>query len=545
MQASQRTIKEILTEEIRYGIPDYQRPYSWRQANVTDLLDDIWASYEANEAEYFIGSLITVEIEKGRLYEVVDGQQRLTTLNLILARIRNAVGEPARSALGQRVLPRDPLTDREESPRLIVRKSDRAFFRTYVLGDSPVTPELADEVLRRQDAPKQRFIENLQAVDGFVARHDENTLKKFANFLLSNVYVVFVTTDSLSSAHRLFNVLNARGLSLSNADLIKNRLFSRAGDDPAVAADINEAWLSLEEQIGIDRLDLFLGHHRTSEVAARTRKALSEEFEPLVSAAPSALAFLQGLNRSAENYLRVLDDVIGEPKENRALRSLRRVTFEEWIPPLLAFLNAPLPDMPRAEFIDLLERITYQNWVRRLGMTARLTVYFQLISAIRRREAADVVRSIFRAGARDEEFRTLLDGEVYGEPFAHAVLLRLEEGGQDESVTKDFGGKITIEHVMPQALKDPYWRERFDEETHRTWLHRLGNLALLAGGKNYRASARSFPEKKAIFGERLATVSFDTTKPILGEPEWGMAQLEARQRTLLDLAMGIWALEGR
>jgi hypothetical protein len=96
----------------------------------------------------------------------------------------------------------------------------------------------------------------------------------------------------------------------------------------------------------------------------------------------------------------------------------------------------------------------------------------------------------------------LLDGEVYGKPFAQAVLLRLEEADQDESVTKDYGGKITIEHVLPQALKEEYWRERFTDETHRQWLHRLGNLALLAGIKNYKAQYFSFDRKKKIYSER-------------------------------------------
>jgi len=89
MEAAERTISQILTEQIRYEIPAYQRPYSWEKANVEQLLDDVWEAFEANDEEYFIGSLITIEREKGRLYDVVDGQQRLTTLNLILTNLLN------------------------------------------------------------------------------------------------------------------------------------------------------------------------------------------------------------------------------------------------------------------------------------------------------------------------------------------------------------------------------------------------------------------------------------------------------------------------
>lgn len=542
MEAAERTISQILTEQIRYEIPAYQRPYSWEKGNVEQLIDDVWEAFEANDEEYFIGSLITIEREKGRLYDVVDGQQRLTTLNLIFSRLRDGVDEPAKSELGRRVLPRNALTGEEETPRLTLRQRDQSFFRRYVLAGETVPEAVRKEVAKEQDAPKQRIIENLEAIDSFIAQHNQKTLKLFANYLLSRVYVVFVTTASWQSAYRLFNVLNARGMALSNADLIKNMLFARLGGNAARSSDLDEAWLELEEQIGIERLDQFMAHHRSSIVATKARKALHEEFEPLIETAASPFTFLDEVNTSARNYLRVLRNEFEVPAARRAVRSLKRVAFEEWIPPLLAFLNRPVADMPEGEFIDLLERITYQNWIRRLAFTARLTAYFQLITAIRAGKNADDIRAIFRANANDDEFRSLLDGEVYGRPFAQAVLLRLEEADQDESVTKDFGGKITIEHVLPQALKDAYWRERFTDDEHRLWLHRLGNLALLAGIKNYKAQYFPFDRKKKIYAERNNRVSFDTTKPILSADDWTKDLLTTRQADLVDRAQRIWSV---
>ncbi|KSV68945.1 hypothetical protein N183_30525 [Sinorhizobium sp. Sb3] len=542
MEASERTISQILTEQICYEIPAYQRPYSWEKGNVEQLLDDIWEAYEAKDEEYFIGSLITIERNKGRLYDVVDGQQRLTTLNLIFSRLRDAVDEPAKSELGRRVLPRNALTGEEETPRLTLRQRDQSFFRKFVLSGQQIPDTVRKDLVKDQDAPKQRIVENLEAIDAFIARHDQKTLKLFANFLLSRVYVVFVTTASWQSAYRLFNVLNARGMALSNADLIKNMLFARLGGDTTRSNELDDAWLELEEQIGIERLDQFLAHHRSSIVPTKARKALHEEFGPLIGATTSPFSFLEGLNTSAGNYLRILRNEFDAASARRAVRSLRRAAFEEWIPPLLAFLNAPVEGLAEEEFVDLLERITYQNWIRRLAFTARLTPYFQLSTAIHARKSADDIRAIFRDNANDDEFRTLLDGEVYGRPFAHAVLLRLEEADQDESVTKDFSGKITIEHVLPQALKDGYWRERFDDTEHRIWLHRLGNLALLAGIKNYKAQHFSFDRKRKIYAERNNRVSFDTTKPILDAEHWTIELLSARQNDLMERAQRIWSL---
>jgi len=227
MEASERRLGQILTDQIRYEIPPYQRPYSWETGNVEQLLDDVWEAFQAQDDEYFIGSLITIEKKKAEHYEVVDGQQRLTTLNLIFARLRDALDEPAKSTLGAIVLPKNVLTGEEEAPRLILRSRDQAFFRLHVLAAKPLGDTDRKKIEKEQDAPKRRIIENLGTIDAFIADKTRQTLMLFANFLLTRVYVVFVTTKSLQSAHRLFNVLNARGVPLSNADLIKNMLFGK------------------------------------------------------------------------------------------------------------------------------------------------------------------------------------------------------------------------------------------------------------------------------------------------------------------------------
>ena len=145
--------------------------------------------------------------------------------------------------------------------------------------------------------------------------------------------------------------------------------------------------------------------------------------------------------------------------------------------------------------------------------------------------------------SQNGEFRSLLDGDVYGKPFAKALLLRLEEADQDESVTKDYSGRITIEHVLPQALKDDYWRERFSEDNHHQWLHRLGNLVLLAGSKNYKAQYFDFDRKKKIYSKRNSKVSFDTTKEILAQDDWNADAISSRHVEMVAAANSIWAIK--
>ena len=470
---------------------------------------------------------------------MVDGQQRLTTLNLILARLRDAISDAAAKAeLGNRILPRNVLTNESEAPRLVLRKKDQAFFRRHILDGLPITDDHA-----ALESPQRHLAENRDVVDAFCLGKGEQVLKLFANYLLSKVYVVFVTTDSWQSAYRLFNVLNARGMSLSNADLIKNTLFGLLGPNPARSGELEDRWLELEEELGIERLDAFFSHHRTSVVAAKARGSLHEEVEPLVrSCKAGPFAFLDDLIASARNYMQIVEVEFTDATVVRSLRALHRVEYDEWIPPLLAYLNRPTPDLQLSEFVVLLEKITMQNWVRRLGRTARLTVYYQLVTSIKQGSGAEEVRQIFRKSSQNKEFFDLLGGDVYGKPFDAAVLLRLEEAEQDESVTKTYSGRLTIEHVLPQALKDPYWKERFTPEQHETWVHRVGNLALLSGHKNYQAQYYDFDRKKKIYSDRSKKVSFDLTKAVCSEEEWTVARVGKRHERLMALARETWTI---
>lgn len=536
MKAEERTITSILTEERCYEIPPYQRPYSWDTENVTQLLEDIWEAYSANDTEYFIGSLITIEHQRDELYEVVDGQQRLTTLNVILAKLRSIIENASVQAdLEKRILPRNVYTNKTQNPRLSLRSKDQNFFRKHILE----AQEVSEDSRKKLDEPKLHLLENSDVVEAFFKDKTQEETCLFTDYLLRKVYVVFVSTDSWKSAYRLFNVLNARGLSLSNADLIKNSLFSRLTQNDR-SPDLETNWIELEEEIGIDKLDLFFSHHLTTLNAARAKGTLHEEMEKHICTDP--FVFVAGILTSAKNYTRIVELDFEEEETRRALRSLRRVAHNEWIPPLLAYLNKSVPELSVEEFIILLEKVTFQNWVRRLSRSARLTIYFKVISKINTGCTADEIREIIKNDANNNEFFSLLDSTVYGKPFDRAVLMRLEEAIQDNSVSKSYSGQITIEHVLPQALKDEYWKEHFDELSHEEWIHKLGNLTLLSGRKNYRAQYYSFDRKKKIYNERNNKVSFDLTKEICEVDDWHLPVLEERHNKLMELSREIWTI---
>lgn len=536
MKAEESKLTQVFSDSKTYEIPRYQRPYSWTEKHSQDMINDIFDAFENNQNEYFIGTIISIEKERDKLFEVVDGQQRLTTLNLIFSKLRDLLEDAAaKNVMQSRILPINVLTGETEKPRLLIRPQDQRFFLNHILKG------LKDMDLTDLSETQIRMINNLTEIENYLKDKDQSKLKLFANYLLENVYVVFVKTESFSSAYRLFNVLNARGMSLSNGDLLKNKLFDMSQNDNSTQNTLEEYWNELEEIVSLKNLDFFLSHHRTSLLGNKAQDDLFREYENYLSKKSiSPLAFAQSLVKSAKNYIKIKNNDFEDVKIKRIIKSLLNVSYDEWIPPFLCYLNNSNRQMSLLEFIDYLDKITMQNWIRRLGRTKRNTVYYNLISDIQNNKTRNAMIETVKKSSNNNELEASLNGNIYGMSYDSAILLRLEMEQQDESVTKDFGGLISIEHVLPQSLKDPYWSSRFSTEEHSDWVHKLGNITLLSGRKNFAAQFYSFDKKKEIYLIRDAKTSFDMTKEICIQQEWTLKSIQTRQVKLVDLAKKIW-----
>lgn len=538
MKAEESKLTTIFADSKTYEIPKYQRPYSWTDQHTFQLLDDTYDAYMSKDREYFIGSVIAIEKEKDRKFDIVDGQQRLTTLNLLFSKLRSLIkDESAKNELQKRILPINVLTGATEQPRLVLRPQDHPFFRDVVLmgKNCEDTTELTETQLR--------ILDNLQTIEEFLKDKTEQDLKLYANYLLENVYVVFVRTENFQSAYRLFNVLNARGLPLNNGDLIKNKLFELA-EDEFTEGLIDEKWNELEDLITISKLDIFLGHTRTALKGEKQRQSLHLEFESIIDSYPGTpISFIEDLVKSAKNYNKITNNKFDNVKITRLISSLENVSHDEWVPPLLSFLNKQILDISTENFIDLLDKITYQNWIRRLGKTKRSTVYYNIITLLNKGSQGQPILDKIKEAKNNQEFDSFIVGDLYGTAYAYAVLHRLEVEMQDDSVQKTFSGTISIEHILPQKMTDKYWIDRFSEPEHKQWVHKIGNLTLLSGKKNSSAQNFDFIKKKDLYNKKNLKVSFDLTKEICTLNDWNLEQIKTRQIQLVDKIKTIWHIQ--
>lgn len=537
MKAEEKDLSSIFTDNNIYEIPNYQRPYSWTEDNVSELISDVADAFESNLTEYFVGSIITIEKAK-KVYDIVDGQQRLTTLTLIFAALRNLIShETARSEIQKKILPINALTDAPEQPRLKVRQKEHLFFYEHILLGKPVEK---DQILGEIES---KFMVNLKTIENYFKEQDEIYLKKYANYLLQNVYVVFVNTDSFESAYRLFNVLNARGLSLSNGDLLKNQLFGLATSE-LEQNKIEQYWNQLEDIIKIKNLDSFLGHYRTALKSAKSKKDLYQEYvDYLKDNNIPAEDFCKNLVSASKNYHKLRNRDFGDNKTIKLIQSLFNVSYDEWIPAVLAYMNNPINDMSFYEYIQLIEKITYQNWVRRLGRAKRNTVYYNVINKINGGTNKNEINDLIYSYTNNTEFFDLLNSNVYGMSYAKAILLRIDSARQDDSVLKQYSGVISIEHILPQTATNEYWSSRFTDIQIIENVHKLGNLVLLSGKKNSQAQNYSFDRKKEIYIRTNEVTSFDLTKEVCNTVEWNLDIISKRQREMIEFSKNLWEIK--
>ncbi|MEZ8605552.1 DUF262 domain-containing protein [Vibrio splendidus] len=548
MEAKECKVQDILTENKKYIIPPYQRPYSWSADNAEQLINDIYQSYLSDENEYFIGSMIC--INKGyNTFEVVDGQQRLTTLSLIVSELKKLIDfQGVKDDLQKRILPIDVYSDETDEPRLVVRSKEHDLYKFYILQDKKeYKPEKPSDT-------EQLFIDNACAVRNFLSDKEQIDLKKIAKYILHNVFIVFVQTDDFASSFRLFNVLNNRGLPLSNADLLKNTLFESAASMKKDSSQIESSWSQIEDMVGVNKLDKFLTLHKLSEKKDRDRvlqKGLDSFIESLqTDFSDDAVDMALMLVNSAKNYTRLAEIDFENLSLKRRIASLTNLATDEWIPPVMAFMNRMTRKQDLTwtefdEFVSAFEKVYMHGRIKNLVKSQREMVCYSALVAINNEGAFSEIIKHVNQHADNEGFIESLDEDLY-EPrpnqvnLIKSILLRLDLEQQDESVIKTYTGRITIEHILPQKLANEYWNTRFSNEEHAVWLHKLGNLTLISGTKNSEAQNSDFDRKKDIYEKLNNKSSFDLTKDICKVPEWDISALKERHEGLKNSLINLW-----
>lgn len=553
-------IRKIFSNDFNFKIPLYQRPYSWTTEQAEELFDDLTSfigpdtSVASDDlSPYFLGSIVLIKDDSKPDASVVDGQQRLTTLTILLSALRHAITTPEIS---------DGLTEYlyqegsaiEGTPnryRLTLRERDADFFRSHIQNPCQIGKLKQMNPGQLSDA-QQNIRENAMLYLDRLDKLAEEQRIRLTQFIVKNCLLVVVSTPDLDSAYRIFSILNDRGLDLSHSDILKSEIIGRIGAEQQES--YNDEWEDAEEDLGRDAFSDLFGHIRMIYRKQKGRESVLKEFREYVVRPdgdskkliddvliPFARAF--DTIRTASH-----ESTAGAEQVNQLLKWLNRIDNVDWVPAAILYLarNEANTKALQRFFADL-ERLAAFLMICRYGVNERFERYGKLLEAIETEDDLYADGSLLQLSEKEcRTFVTELNGDVYRQvPKRRSyILLRLDSELSDGSATYDYG-VITIEHVLPQTPPEgSQWCEWFPTpEIRERWVHRLGNLLLLNRRKNSTASNYDFKKKKTAYFAKGGVSPFPLTTQALAESEWTLDVVRQRQRTLLSSLMNAWRID--
>jgi uncharacterized protein with ParB-like and HNH nuclease domain len=571
----------LLGEGYLFEIPDYQRPFVWETKNFGQLFDDIKQAVSDNEQQYknldyyepyFIGSMVMQTKDKGK-YDVIDGQQRLISLAVLIAVMRDLLIDIKKNDdlanILQEMIYQKKNENRgtRESVRIKLRDRETDFFQEYVLNEQG-TYKAFEKFLSKTNKSRQdrrKLLESqqkiIEAIDLFRSRFYKNNrlndsfLISYARYTIRKLIVVFVKTDDLMSAFRLFNTLNARGVDLTASDMLRS-LNLKDLEKKEERKKYAELWENIETEIGQEALESLIGFIRSIKVKRR-EKSILEDFQNIIfNNEPSfkGKRFFDYLISTKETYVEKIlqSGIVTENTEEETyyynLISIMRdyLDFDEWMAALIAFAEK-FADSELFEFLKVLERRIFVDWIIGKSNEERFRFVYSIIDEIENTKNASEIlnKPIFNSQIREahNQFVSRLDEVNFYKrnhyKVAKYTLLRLDMEKHDNTNTKKlYTGTITTEHILPKKPTNIYWTERFTPKQQEEWTDKLGNLTLLNAPKNTKAGNKPFPEKLKQYFKNKS--DFLITNELENYKEWNMHLLKKRQESLKDECCKIW-----
>lgn len=560
LEAHDKLIREIFEGSYQFEIPDYQRPYAWKTEQAAELFDDLYSAMQEARvsggiSQYFLGSIVLIKNDREPRSLVVDGQQRLSTLTMLFAVLREAMPEDSDDITDFLYKKGKAIFGEKNEYRLTARDEDADFFRTNVQELGGIA-QLVASTDKLEDS-RLRYQENANLLLAKATALQPAELKELFNFLANKCSLVVISTPDLEAAYRIFSVLNNRGLDLAPIDIIKAQVLglirTTAGDIKSRA--YAKEWSRIENELGRDAFGDLFGHIRTIYAKQKQRATLVKEFQEHVTEYKAPIDLMDKVIKPyAEvwNFVRYADFEATEHAEtiNEHLSWLNRVDFKDWVPPALVYFKR-FRQKPKllAEFFKSLERVTYFLLVTKVGINDRIETYAALTKDIEPETFKGELTELTALSLTDvqkRKFVAALNGNVYDDlPKARmALVLRLESLVRAPGV--QLQNAVSLEHVLPQTPPDGSdWLQWFpDEDERQAWTHRLANLVPLDRSKNSSASNYDFAKKKSAYFNGKGTASpFVLTQEVRSEDKWTPAMLSDRQNRLLGVLKKHWALE--
>jgi Protein of unknown function DUF262/Protein of unknown function (DUF1524) len=580
-------IRDIFSDVYQFTVPAYQRPYCWRtdeaEQMFEDLIDALDHDTDSEGSEpYFFGTLLMVA-RKSRLWEVnanlaegtseepreldiVDGQQRIVTLTILIAVLRDLTREAAANAKTKKLADDalalaamlDGFVSRAANGSALARAHVALSERHSALFESHVREPASCRLDAPQGplSPAERGM--LDVRNYFItacSKFNGEERRRFATFLTTKCLFVLIIARNIDQGHRIFTVLNDRGVDLEIQDIVKAEVMASFRGQDAVK-EAERIWDDAAKRIleGADRTDQT--SKRFTEFFSHIRTIFGHHRPPVINGIRLVMGELGGqafLTDVVQPYAAVTHQILNANHSgslqsvhiNRLLTYLGWQRSADWMPSTMLWMQMNRNDPTRTlAFLKEMDRFAYALRLQCLASNKRTARFQPLIKAIIDNPAIDPSELPFTLD--DKEWRhvamNLTKLHDRNAQICKLVLLRLNDeiSGSLQNLDPE---KYSVEHILPKnSGAESEWQQLFTPELREKSVQVLGNLTLVTKSQNERASNMDFAGKKAIYAEARGGGPLAITRELIDVAQWGPAELAARSDLMLARINQIWQI---
>jgi hypothetical protein len=540
-------------------VPKYQRSFKWGDRHVADLFNDLEKAITTDEKEYFLGTVVVADNDQG-IPEVVDGEQRLATITILLAAIRDYFDEIGQRQRGddihQPFLVSRDRRSQEMNPRLTLNDADHDFFLNRILQ--------RDAKVRTQTTPARESHKRLVKAAALAAAHIRNLAKTQSDatgLLLDRVdyiekqsKILFVIVPSFANAFVIFETLNDRGLELAISDLLKNYLFLTAGKR---LTEVQQKWVSMydlfvsgdNEEFVVD----FIRQLWSSRHGLTRERELYDQIKAEIKGPQSAVSFGNQLALGARYYQALVNP--NHPLwaqygvANQHMATLNQLGITRIRPLILAVLDQfSIPEAKKALNLMVSWAVRFMV-VGGLGTGTLEERYSERANEIHTgaiKNASDLRSAMEKLVPSDTRFQEAFAHVSFSKSNLARYFLRvLERAANDEDqpelLPNENAEELNLEHIMPEEPADKW--PTLDYEIYGTYHHRLGNLALMKQRENVEIANESPAAKEVAYASSKLKLTKMISGAIAKSKSWGPNEIDTRQKYLAKLAVAAWSLK--
>jgi len=548
---------ELLAGSSYYSVPPFQRNYSWTETEVEQLWNDITETMDENRSEHFVGAIVVNNSKKPELM-LIDGQQRLTTISLLMCAIRDIAKEKGDNELAQAIsqsyLGSLNLRARKTEPKLILNENNNQFYQENIVESKKLSD--LQELAKKRNLPKHNklvidaYLFLYKKVQERISKTEEfiEALIQLEECIRDKMIAIMISVADEANSYLIFETLNNRGLDLSVADLLKNYLFSKAANR---LPEVQSKWKEINREVGKFELTKFIRHYWLSKYGVVSEKDLYRKIADEVRNASDIFNFVNQLREAAEVY-GALDNPQSSVwnyfdssfKNDISLLSLFKVS--QCYSVLIAAKES-LSDELFAKVLRMLVIFSLRyNIICGFNPNKLESAYSKTARYIREQKPKSIkvifeqLKDFYPSNADFEKLFADKTITTSNTKLARYILSEINSHymGSKELVANPNGTELNLEHILPQKPSES-WLVEFSKTDYGQYIDRLGNMTLLASSVNRKVGNNSFQEKcEAAFTHS----NLEITKEILNYQVWRPKQIEERQKKMAKAACQIWRI---